>query len=202
MGSMGFQSESRVGPKRLSTSLMSLRSSYPRVNRKWLRGAKAQLKRKALTLLVVALLVSGLAWATSPASSAQPADFGSTSAAIASAYATLASAAREGGNVTALVSRLNVALGLYSRAEAENQSEPLVASQDLMEATAIAQNVSQSAPGVGQAGSAARQLQEELSVGSAAAILAVAAVLYAYGEKIYHRLWLSLYSGFVVKKVG
>ena len=137
-----------------------------------------------------------------PAAAASRSDFVSASGSIGAAYAAVSRAQQEGGNVSGLVASLNLALGLYTEAQSVNQSSPALATADLQNATGIADGVALAAPSVGQEGRAARQAQEELSVGSAAAIVAVAAILYVYGERIYHRLWLRLYSGYLVKKVG
>ena len=88
------------------------------------------------------------------------------------------------------------------RAQAENAADPPKASSDLQNATLIAQQVAQEAPAVGQAGTAARQSQEYLSLGSAAAIIVVAALIYVYGDRVYRRIWLRLYSGYTVTKSG
>ncbi len=136
------------------------------------------------------------------ANAASPSDFTSASNSIGAAYLAVSHAQQQGGNVSALVDSLNMALGLYTRAQAENSSSPSKATSDLQNATVIAQQVALAAPTVGQAGAAARQTQEYASVGAAAVIIAIAALLYVYGEKIYHRIWLRLYSGYVVKRVG
>ena len=148
------------------------------------------------------LVASALLPAGGPASSASPSDFTAASGSIGAAYLAVSQAQQSGGNVTGLVASLNVALGLYTRAQAENRSDPARASSDLQNATLIAQTIEQDAPVIGQAGAAARQTQEYVSAAAAAAIVAVAGLLYFFGERIYHRLWLRLYSGYTVKKVG
>jgi hypothetical protein len=155
-----------------------------------------------LGLFVLAIFGIALALAPAPAFPASPADFSFASGSIGAAYVAVSHAQQDGGNVSGLVANLNVALGLYMRAQAENPANPSRASSDLQNATQIAQHVALEAPAVGGSGLAARRTQEYLSVGSAAAVLAVAAALYIYGERIYHMVWLRLHSGHVVKKVG
>jgi hypothetical protein len=153
-------------------------------------------------LAVVALAVLFMASTATQASAAGPGTFASASSAIASAYLAVNQAHSDGGNVTALVASLNVALGLYATAQAENATRPSLAATDLQNATVIAQTVASEAPAIGTQGLAARQAQEELSLGSAAAIVVIAALVYVFGDRIYRRAWLRVYSGFVVKKVG
>lgn len=121
---------------------------------------------------------------------------------IAQAYAAVRSAQQKGGNVTSLVAQLNSAISLVQQGDSVNATDPARAQSLYAEASAIAQQVLQAAPGVGQAGAAARQLQEALSIGAAGAVVVFAALLYLYGERIYHRFWLWAYSGYTVKKVG
>ena len=136
------------------------------------------------------------------AQAAPSSDFTSASSSIGTAFLAVSRAQQDGGNVTGLVASLNLALGFYARAQGENGSSPAQASVDLQNATAIAQQVALAAPAVGRAGAAARQVQVETSVAAAVAIVAIAVGLYFFGERIYHRLWLRVYSGYVVKKVG
>jgi hypothetical protein len=55
---------------------------------------------------------------------------------------------------------------------------------------------------VAQQGISARHSQDELSVISAVVIIDVAIVLYTYGDRIYRRIWLRIYGGHLVRKVG
>ena len=104
--------------------------------------------------------------------------------------------------MTKLIASFNVALALYAKAQGVNSTQPGAATSDLQNATQIADAISADAPLVGQQGAAARQTQLELSVGSAAAVVALAALIYVYGDRIYRRAWLRLYSGYLVKKIG
>jgi hypothetical protein len=152
---------------------------------------------------ILAVFVVALALMPTPTSTAaSPSSFSTASSSIATAYVTVSHAQQDGGNVSDLVASLNTALGLYTKALKENGTNPALALSDLQNATAMAQQVTLAAPAIGQAGVSAHQAQEYLSVGTAAAVVAIAALLYVYGERIYHRLWLRLYSGYTVKKVG
>lgn len=161
------------------------------------------MKRVGIIGAFVILFVAFAAFpAADPVRAASPSDFAGASGSIGTAYLAVSRAQQDGGNVSGLVTNLNVALELYTKAQSENSSNPARALADLQNATTIAQQVALEAPGIGQTGAAARQAQEYISVGSAVAIVAVAALLYVYGERIYHRLWLRMYSGYLVKKVG
>jgi hypothetical protein len=159
---------------------------------------------KAISLGLLAVFILALALAQMPTLSvaASPSSFSAASTSISTAFVAVSQAQQDGGNVTGLVASLNTALGLYAKAQGENGNNPALALTDLQNATAMAQQVTLAAPAIGQAGLSARQAQEYLSVGSAAGIVAIAALLYVYGERIYHRLWLRLYSGYTVKTVG
>lgn len=153
-------------------------------------------------LLVFIVFFAASAESPPPSTAATGQDFASSSAAISQAYLAVSAAQKDGGNVTGLVASLNTAVGLYSEAQAENGTSPAAAAQHLAEASATAQQVAQAAPGIGRAGLAARQFQEEVSLGAAVAIVALGAVLYVFGERIYHRLWLRAYSRHLVRKIG
>ena len=156
------------------------------------------MKVALLALVVVSLLV-----VVSPAASAAVnASFSGASSAIQSAFVAVQTAGSDGGNITSLLARLNSALALAQKASMENSTNPSQASADLQSALGIAQGVQASAARVGQQGIAARQLQFEISVTSAVAIVGIAAALYLYGDRIYRRLWLWIYRGHVVRKIG
>lgn len=154
---------------------------------------------RLLALITLAVVVFSTA---EPAMSATPTDFAAASNSINGAYLAVSQAQEKGGNVTGLVVRLNEALGLLMEAGAKNSTDPVQAALYLQNATSLARSVALEAPGIGRAGAAARTTQEYVSVGSAIAIVVVAAALYVFGERIYHSVWLRLYSGHLVKKVG
>lgn len=119
-----------------------------------------------------------------------------------SAFLAVQTAGKDGGDITSLVAQLNGALALVQRASSENSTDPAQASSDLQSALSIAQQVQSAAAAVAQQGTTARQLQEEVSVASAAVIVGVAVALYFYGDRIYRRVWLRVYGSHVVRKVG
>jgi len=121
---------------------------------------------------------------------------------VQQAFVAVQSAGKDSGNVTSLVTELNVALTLIQNASLENSTKPAQADSDLNSALAIAQRVQASAATVGHQGIAARQFQFDLSVGSAIAIVGIAIALYVYGDRIYYRLWLRMYGSHVVRKGG
>ena len=149
--------------------------------------------------LLLLILSSPLVSRTQAASQS---DFGGAQSVVQSAFSAVQNADRLGGNVTALVAQLNGALSLIQKASAENATNPAQAAKDLANATSVAQKVASAAGPVGQQGSAARQLQFYLSVGSAAVIVAVASLIYIFGDRIYRRLWLRAYGSYEVRKIG
>jgi hypothetical protein len=155
---------------------------------------------KFVPLVFIAVLL--LMVAPPVTSAASQASFSGTSSAVQSAFVAVQTAGTDGGNITSLVAQLNGALVLVQKASAENSTDPAQASADLHSALAIAQEVQSAAATVGQQGMSARQLQFEISVASSVAIVGVAVALYFYGDKIYRRLWLRMYGGQVVRKVG
>ena len=148
-------------------------------------------------LAVTVLLIGGPAVFSSNQES-----FGGASAAVQDAFVAVQSAGADGGNVTSLVAQLNSALALVQKASAENSSNPGQASADLQSALGIAQGVQASAGSVAQQGMAARQLQLEISIVSAVAMVGIAVALFVYGDRLYHRMWLRIYGDYVVKTVG
>ncbi len=155
-----------------------------------------------LLLTVLVLIALGLCASPYPASAATQAQVSSANSQIQSAFVAVHGAEKSGGDVSSLVSQLNDAVSLVGAAQAENSTNPAQAAADLANATSIAQVVSAAAGPVGQRGASVRQAQGLLSVGSAAAIVVVAVMIYVYGDRVYRRAWLRLYGGYVVRKVG
>ena len=156
------------------------------------------MKFALLTVAVVSLMLMS----TPAASAAGNASFSGTSSAVQSAFVAVQTAGKDGGNTTSLVTQLNTALALVQKASTENSTNPAQAAADLQSALSIAQGVQAFAAGVDRQGIAARQLQFEVSIVSAVVIVGIAVALYVYGERMYRRLWLRVYGGHVVKKVG
>ena len=148
------------------------------------------------TIAVVLLMI------LSPEVTVGQASLSGASSAVQTAFVSVQTAGKDGGNITSLVAQLNGALALLQKASAENSSNPAQASADLQSALTIAQQVQSSAAIVAQQGISARHTQIEVSGISATAIVVVAFVLYVYGDTIYRRLWLRIYGSHVVRKVG
>lgn len=172
------------------------------LNKNWSKLREIS-KVRGLRIVVLLAAVLAVALTVSPASYAvNQTSVGSGYTAVNAAFTATQSAARQGGNVTALISKLNSALALIQKAAAENATNPAQASADLANATLIALGVATAAGPVGRQGAASRQLQLYLSVGSAMVVIAAAALIYVFGDRIYRRAWLRLYGNQVVKQIG
>jgi predicted PurR-regulated permease PerM len=119
---------------------------------------------------------------------------------VNSAFSSVYNAEQNGGDVSALVEKLNLAVSLIQRAVAENATDPNAATADLSNATTIAQMVSLNSTSVSTSGSTAHQLHLYESLGTVAATLGIAAFAYLRGDRVYRRLWLYIYRNHVVKK--
>ena len=119
---------------------------------------------------------------------------------VNSAFSSVYNAEQNGGDVSALVEKLNIAVSLIQRAVAENATDPNAATADLSNATTIAQMVSLNSTSVSTSGSMAHQLHLYESLGTVAATLGIAALAYLRGDRVYRRLWLYVYRNHVVKK--
>ncbi|MDE1858865.1 MAG: hypothetical protein KGI26_07355 [Thaumarchaeota archaeon] len=119
---------------------------------------------------------------------------------VAQAYAAVLGAERDGGNVTALVAKLNTAVALIQQAEAVNATDPSRAQALFSQASSLAQQVLQAAPGVAAAGrSSVFAGQIELFV-ETAVLVALAAVAYIFAPRVFWRLWLRTRRDWRVKK--
>jgi len=149
----------------------------------------------AFTLIVI--LIS-----TAPISSheATGEQFGTANNAVNSAFSAVYRAEQNGGDVSALVEKLNDAVSLIQKAVAENATDPNAATADVSNATTIAQTVSLNSTFVSASGSMARQLRLAQSLGTVITTLAIAALAYLRGDRVYRRLWLYVYRNHVVKK--
>ena len=153
-------------------------------------------------VLLAVILVAALMVGAPRTSAADQASFNGASSAVQNAFVAVQTAGNDGGNITALVTQLNGALALLQNANTENASNPSQASTDLQSAVSIAQGVQASSASVAQQGISARQFQLGLSIGSAIVIVGLAAALYLYGDRVYRRLWLWMFRGQIVKKIG
>jgi predicted PurR-regulated permease PerM len=115
------------------------------------------------------------------------------------AFSSIYYSEQNGGDVSLLVGRLNVAILLIQKANAENATNPTTATSDISNATTIAQIVSLSSASVSQSGSMARQLRLYESLGTIVLTLGVATMIYLKGDRVYRRLWFLVYRNHVVK---
>ncbi len=160
------------------------------------------MKRPVPASLILAILTTlglSLHFLVLPAGAVTQSDLSGANTAIQSAFTATYNAEKSGGNVSSLVNELKTAVQLVQKASAENATNPAQASIDLGNATQLAQRVAAQSLPVAQAGSAARQSLRLRSVGSAAAIVVIAALVYLYGGRVYHRLWLRMYRDYVVR---
>jgi hypothetical protein len=119
---------------------------------------------------------------------------------VNSAFSSVYYADQNGGDVSALIEKLNIAVSLIQKAVAENATDPSRATADLSNATSIAQEISLNSTSVSASGSVARQLRLAASLGTVVAALGVAILTYLWGDRVYRRLWLYVYRNHVVKK--
>jgi hypothetical protein len=151
--------------------------------------------------VVVLIFASQYFIAAQTSSAASQSDFSTVSNAITSAYVATHNAELKGGNVSSLITKLNAAVDLVQKAQAENSSDASQASADLQNATQLAEQVSSDSAGIGQSGASARSTQTDESIGASAAIIAVAILIYIFGGRIYRRAWLYLYKDYIVRPV-
>jgi hypothetical protein len=157
---------------------------------------------RAVRLSAMSIIALSIICGGGVASAATSSEFSAASSAIASSYTAVLNAQEKGGNVSGLVAQLQESVDLVQKATAENSANPTLASADLSNATSIAQMVSNEAPAAGLAGAEAKQVLLYTSVGSAAAIILVALLVYRYGDRIFRRAWLRVYGKHLVEKVG
>jgi len=119
---------------------------------------------------------------------------------VNTAFSSIYRAEQNGGDISALVEKLNTAIFLIEKTEAENATDPNAAIADLSNATTTAQMVSLNSTSVSTNGSSARQIRLYESLGAVAATLGMAALTYLQGDRVYRRLWLYVYRNHVVKK--
>jgi hypothetical protein len=152
-----------------------------------------------LLFLLLALFALSLYPRTDSASAVTQTQVSSANSEIQSAFASAVGAEKSSGNVSSLDAKLNTAIQLVQKAEAENSTNPSQAAADLQNASAVAQSVIAESPSVSRTGSAARQTTEITSVSAASAIVVVAALVYVFGGRIYRMAWLRLHRDYVVR---
>lgn len=155
------------------------------------------LSRSILTVALIVVVMSTLA-ATPREVSADP--FGTASQSVNNAFSSVYSAEQNGGDVSGLVEKLNTAIFLIQRANAENATDPSAAATDLSNATTIANEVSISAASVSNSGSNSRQTSLYESFGTIVATLAIGVLVYVRGDRVYRRLWFRVYRNYLVRK--
>jgi hypothetical protein len=126
-------------------------------------------------------------------------DFSSTENGIEAAYTKIQAAQQNGENTTALVEKLNVAIGLFLKAQEENSTNPSQASSDLVNATTIASQVLNSSSTLAQKGAVQKEREMTVATIESASILLVALFIYLYGEWIFEFFWFYQHKDFVVK---
>ena len=172
--------------KRRSGARLSYRRTAVRF-RQWTKALLA-------FVLVECILLNGGSALAAP----QP-SFASASNAITTAFVATYDAGQSGGNVSQLVSRLNIALNLVQQAQEENATNPTKATQDLQNATLIAEGVTADSASVAQLGREARQTTEFVSLETAYLIVVVAGLTYLFGDRLYARLWALVYRDYTVR---
>ena len=125
--------------------------------------------------------------------------FATANNSVNDAFSSVYYAEQNGGDVSALVEKLNTAVSLIQKATAENATDPNSATADLSNATTIAQMVSLNSTLVSTSGSMARQLRLYGALGTVAATLGIATLTYLRGDRAYRRLWLYVYRNHVVE---
>ena len=118
------------------------------------------------------------------------ATFSSTNTAINDAFASVYSADQNGGDVSELVQRLNEAVMLAQRAEAENSTDSVAAAADLENATQIAENVSQQAASVSASGVHAHEARLYESAGIIISSIIASSIIYREWDPVHRRVWL------------
>ena len=158
------------------------------------RTLGASARAAALTVAALVVLVGG---AVPPALAATSA---TANAQIGQAYAAVLGAEQSGGNVTALVAKLNSAIALVARADSLNATDPTRAQLLYSNATALASQVSQAAPAVAAAGrSAVFAAQVDLGI-ETAVLVALAVIAYLYVPRLFWRYWVRAHRDWRVKK--
>ena len=152
---------------------------------------------KALALCGLFLVLCACLSQYSTAATA--ANFASANASVASAFQSLYSAEKSGGNVTSLTVQLNQAVALIQKAQSENSTDPSLATADLQNATSIANQVASESVAVGQSGASALRMRDSESIASAIVIVVAVILVYIYGGRIFRRVWFLLYRSYLVR---
>lgn len=156
--------------------------------------------RKIIMLALLAILLLETPFGT-PSRSQQTvaSDLSTTNDSINNAFLSVHSAEQNGADVSQLVEKLNVAIILFQKAQAENATDPVGAMTDLENATSIAHVVGQEAATISNF-SPTGQLRWYESIYIVLATLVVSALVYLNGDRVYRRLWLLVYRRQLVRK--
>ncbi len=135
---------------------------------------------------------------------ASPSAYAQSSSQVASqvgqAYVAILKAEQSGGNITALVAKLNAAVSFLQQANLVNSTNPSRAQSLYSQASALAQQVISSAPAVAAAGKASVfDAQVSLAV-ETAALAALAVLAYLYVPRLFWRYWYRTHRDWRVKK--
>jgi len=149
---------------------------------------------------LITLVLLGFFQGIPNSSAAGASEFSAADRMIQSAFIATYKAEQNGGNVSSLVFELNEAIRLVQKAQAENSTNPLQATQDLQSANQIAENVLSESSFVSKEGASIRETKMIEAVGGAVAVIAAAVLIYIYGDKVYRRIWLFVYRDYVVRK--
>ena len=147
--------------------------------------------------ILILLLFSTIAGSSREAS---PGPFSVADDSVKNAFSSIYYAEQNGGEVSFLVERLNLAILLIQKANSENVTDPSAAAADLSNATSIAQRVALNTASVSSSGSVARQLRLYESLGIITATLIAATLAYFKGDRVYRRLWLFVYRRHLVER--
>jgi hypothetical protein len=126
-------------------------------------------------------------------------NFQNANSAISAAYVQIYNIQHNGGNASIFAARLNVAIGLYNKAELENASNPSQAALDLENATQIANSVQSQASPVAQKFEAQKEQQNFFSIGASVAVVVATILIYFFGGRIYDWIWMYQRKDYVVR---
>jgi hypothetical protein len=119
---------------------------------------------------------------------------------VSSSFAKVQTIEREGGNVTAVVGQLNMALVLISGGQSVEANDPSGAQSAYNQAEALIQSVGQQLPIVERQGIASAQSEVAWLAVTLAALTALGLTVYFRGSRIYWSLWVRAHRGWLVKK--
>jgi hypothetical protein len=153
-----------------------------------------RISKSLVSVAVVALLLGQPLVALASPSSDQ------LLARVDSAYVRILQAQHAGGNVTELTGMLNQALVLIKQGEGMEATDQAGAADRYQQASLLIQTVDDLAPQVESAGMAAEQSQLFWLLAFLAALAAVGGLVFAFGGRVFWRVWIRLHRDWLVKK--